>query len=264
METVDIERATAATKAITSAEDSILLSNSNKIVLRLLPGDVLARVAFDGEHGFPQELELARRLLESGSPVVAPTDLTVHERDGFAITLWRYYEPLQEIPPAEYAAALQRLHVGMREIDVPAPHFMDRVREAEAILSDRVVSPDAPEADRELLLATLAERGQAISTSGAREQLLHGEPHPGNLLSTKDGPLFIDLETYCRGPVEFDLAHAPDEIAEHYPGIDRQVLDDCRLLMLAMVTAWRWDRNDQLPNGRQRAEEWIAQIRSAA
>ncbi len=251
-------------KAIASAEDAIVLNASNKVIVRLLPNDVVARVALADEHGFERELELSRRLSEAGYPVVPPADPKVHEQDGISVTFWQYYEPQQEIAPADFAAALKRLHVGMREIDVPAPHFMDRVREAEATLTDRTVSPAVPEADRELLLATLKERGEAISTSGAREQLLHGEPHPGNLLSTKDGPLFIDFETFCRGPVEFDIAHAPDEIGEHYPGIDRQLVDHCRILMLAMVTAWRWDRNDQLPNGMQRAEEGIAQIRSAS
>ena len=33
----------------------------------------------------------------------------------------------------------------------------------------------------------------AVSTQNAREQLLHGEPHPGNLLNTRRGPLFVDL-----------------------------------------------------------------------
>jgi len=49
--------------------------------------------------------------------------------------------------------------------------------------------------------------GSAIRTATTAEQLLHGEPHPGNVLSTKNGLVFIDLETCCRGPVEFDIAH---------------------------------------------------------
>ena len=65
---------------------------------------------------------------------------------------------------------------------------------------------------------------RAVSESGRPEQLLHGEPHPGNLLSTRTGPLFIDFETYCRGPIEFDLAHAPDDVGDHYPGVDRGLL----------------------------------------
>ena len=75
--------------------------------------------------------------------------------------------------------------------------------------------------------------------------------------------LFVDFETCCRGPIEFDLAHAPDGVADHYPGLDHQLLRDCRTLMLAMITAWRWDRDDQLPHGRQLGTEWLGQIRAA-
>ena len=102
-----------------------------------------------------------------------------------------------------------------------------------------------------------------IGERGGAEQLLHGEPHPGNVLTTKNGPLFIDLETCCRGPVEFDLAHAPETVSEHYPGVNQDLLRECRILVLAMVATWRWDRGDQLPNGRQLGTEWLSQIRAA-
>jgi thiamine kinase-like enzyme len=104
---------------------------------------------------------------------------------------------------------------------------------------------------------------RAIVARGAPEQLLHGEPHPGNLLNTKKGLLFIDLETCCRGPVEFDIAHAPEEVSEHYPAVNRELLRECRVLMRAMVTAWRWDRDDQLPDGRYRGIEGLNQVRVA-
>ena len=38
-----------------------------------------------------------------------------------------------------------------------------------------------------------------IRDRGAAEQLLHGEPHPGNVLSTANGLVFVDIET-CWGP----------------------------------------------------------------
>jgi hypothetical protein len=93
--------------------------------------------------------------------------------------------------------------------------------------------------------------------------LLHGEPHPGNVLTTKNGLLFMDLETCCRGPVEFDLAHAPKEVSGHYPGANQDLLRDCRILVLAMITTWRGDRGDQLQNGRRLGTEWLGQIRTA-
>src|SRR5262249_42279047 len=159
----------------------------------------------------------------------------IYLRDGFVVTLWVYYDPVppREIAPAEYAHALKRLHVGMRHVDMATPHFTDRVAEAQGLVENRDQSPDLSHADRELLSNTLRSLRRGIVDRGAPEQLLHGEPHPGNLLRTKNGLLFVDLETCCRGPVEFDLAHAPDEVSEHYPDADQELLRDCRVLMLA-------------------------------
>jgi hypothetical protein len=83
------------------------------------------------------------------------------------------------------------------------------------------------------------------------------------VLTTKNGLLFIDLETCCRRPVEFDLPHAPEDVSGHDPGISHHLLRECRILVLAIITAWRWDRGDQLPNGRQLGTEWLSQIRAA-
>jgi Ser/Thr protein kinase RdoA (MazF antagonist) len=215
------------------------------------------------------EVQLAQRLAGSGCPVAAlepRVEPRVHECDGFEVTLWTYYEPVNpgEIPPADFAEALQRLHAGMRELDdVPTPHFTDRVEDAQRLVASRERTPALADADRALLGDTLRRLRRMIGERGAPEQLLHGEPHPGNLLAAKNGLLFIDFETCCRGPVEFDLAHAPEEVGKHYPGVDQDLLRECRILMLAMITAWRWDRDDQLPDGRRLGVEWLGQIRAA-
>jgi aminoglycoside phosphotransferase (APT) family kinase protein len=189
----------------------------------------------------------------------------VHEHDGFAVTLWTYYEAATpgQVSPVSYAQALQRLHAGMREVDLPAPHFTDRVAEAEDLVASRDRTPALAEADRELLADALQRLSRTIRARGGAEQLLHGEPHPGNLLSTEDGPLFVDLETCCRGPVEFDLAHAPEDVSEHYPRLDGAVLADCQTLVLAMITTWRWDRRDRLPDGRRLGVQWLSDLRAA-
>jgi thiamine kinase-like enzyme len=273
MQTSDRPRAMVAAMSVAAGlslavDDTIVLHDSNKLTLRLLPCDVLARVA-PVEHQVAQfEIELARLLAESGCQVAAleaRVEPRVYERDGFTVTLWTYYEPVgpPEPSPADYASALERLHLGMRKLDVPAPHFADRVEQAQRLIANRDRTPTLADADRELLGDTLRDLRRAIGDRGAAEQLLHGEPHPGNVLTTKNGLLFIDLETCCRGPVEFDLAHAPEEVSEHYPDVDQDLLRDCRTLVLAMITTWRWDRNDQLPNGRQLGTEWLRQIRAA-
>jgi len=258
----------SASAAGLPVDDATVVYASNRITVRLLPGDALARVAYEVHHAHAEyEVEVARRLAAADSPVgtLDPRmEPRVHVRDGFAVTFWTHYESLpSEIAPPEYAQALLRLHAGMRQVEMTAPHFTDRVASAQLSLDDRARTPELGDEDRQLLSRTLESLTATIINRGAEEQLLHGEPHPGNLLHTQIGPLFIDLETCCRGPVEFDIVHAPEEIREHYPGANEDLLIECRSLMLAMFTTWRWERDDQLPNGRQLGTEWLGQLRTA-
>ncbi len=274
MQGSELRRAVAAAMSIAASvaltvEDAVVLQNSNKLTLRLLPCDVLARVAPAVDQVVARaEIELAQRLAAFGSPVAAlepRVEPRVHEQGEFVVTLWTYYEPTtpREIAPAAYADALTGLHAGMRALDVPSPHFTDRVEQARQLLADPDRSPALADGDRELLDNTLRGLRRAVGRRGAAEQLLHGEPHPGNVLTTREGLLFIDFETFCRGPVEFDLAHAPEEVGEHYPDVDRGLLRECRVLVLAMNTTWRWDRGDQFPDGRRLAVEWLSRMRAA-
>lgn len=274
MKASDVPRAVAAAVSTATAlgvraDDAVVLHDSNRITVRLVPCDVLARVAHVAHQpGAEFEVEVARRLVETGSPVAEPeprVEPRVYVRDGFAITLWRYYEPVpaHDLAPAAYARALVRLHAGMRQVDFPAPHFTDRVAEAQWLVDNRAHTPGLDEAERGLLSDTLERLSRAISDHDADEQLLHGEPHPGNVLNTAKGPLFVDWETCCRGPVEFDIAHVPGQVGQNYPGVDPDLLRQCRILALAIATTWRWDRDDQFPDGRGLGRQWLDQIRSA-
>jgi thiamine kinase-like enzyme len=251
-----------------TVDDAVVLHNSNRLAVRLLPCDVLARVAPVGQEAARFEIELAQLLAETECPVAVlepRVEPGVYERDGFSTTLWTYYPTATAggPSPADYADALKRLHVGMRKVDVTTPHFTDRVAEAQQLVASHDLTPALTDADRELLRHTLECRKQSIGARGAAEQLLHGEPHPGNVLDTKDGLLFIDLETCCRGPIEFDLAHVPADVSKRYPGADQDLLGECRTLVLAMVATWRWDRADQSPNGRAMGTELLSQLREA-
>lgn len=270
MEMSDVTRAIAAATSVAAsldlpASDAIVVHNSDRLALRLTPCDVLARVARPVHTAAQFEVELAQRLAEAGCPVglLEPrVDPRVYSRDGFEVTLWIYYEPVTpHVSPAGYARALERLHAGLRKADAPSPRFTDRIAEAEEVVASPDLSPELADADRVFLSSRLVSLRRAIDDRGAVEQLLHGEPHPGNVLSTNNGPLFIDLETCCRGPVEFDLAHVPEAVCEHYPGVNQGLLDECRQLVLAMVAAWRWDLGDQFPNGRQFGEEFLRSLR---
>ena len=273
MDAPDVRRAVAAAAAAASAlslyaDDAVVLNNSDRIVLRLMPCDVVTRVGPSAHHdGFELEVEVARRLAEVKGPVAEldpRAEARVYTQDGFVISLWTYYEPTgPEIPPAGYAAALMRLHAALRQTDLAAPHVTERIAGAQREVDDRERTPELPGPDRELLRTTLSRLSSSISRAGAGEQLLHGEPHPGNLLRTGNGLLFVDLETCCRGPVEFDVAHAPEEVADHYPGADPGLVDQCRILTWALVATWRWSDDDQFPNRGYWRTEALNRVRSA-
>ena len=107
----EVPRAVAAAMSSASAldltvDDAIVLHDSNKLTLRLLPCDVVARVAEERiRQGAEFEVELAQRLAETESPVAAlepRVEPRVYVRDGFVVTLWTYYESVsfQEVGPA--------------------------------------------------------------------------------------------------------------------------------------------------------------------
>ena len=272
MERSELGRAVAAAISTASelgltADAALVLHDSNRVALRVMPCDMLARVAGPAHAGVaPLEIEIAQRLAELEAPVAAVAPRVghrVYERDGFWITLWTYYDSAAspELKPADYADALKRLHVGMRSLEVITPHFTDRVAEAHQLVVRADATPTLADADRELLDSTLRSATLAVVRRSAAEQLLHGEPHPGNVLNTTDGPLFVDLETVCRGPLEFDLAHVPQAVSDRYPGVDQELLGDLRGLVLAMVAAWRFDKTDRQPNGHRAGHQLIDALR---
>ena len=227
---------------------------------------MFARTALAGQEVAAFEVMVARNLGAVSAPIASldpRVEPQVYERDGFAVTFWTYYDSVTDTAsPAKYAHALHRLHGAMRSSEVEAPHVTERIAAAEGLLTNRHETPALVDADRTLLLDTLRGGRQAMCSRVSAGQLLHGEPHPGNLLATSNGLLFIDLETCCRGPVEFDVAHAPDEVSVLYPGVDHVLLQESRRLVLAMVAAWRWDVRDEFPNGRRHGLAILGMLRN--
>lgn len=274
MQPSEVRRAIEAASATASelglyVEDTDVIHNSDRIAVRLIPCDVLARVGpIAHQGGFEIEVEAARRLAETDSPVgelVPQIEPRVYLRDDFAISLWIYYEPVvpSGIAPADYAHALKRIHAGLRRIDLVAPRFTDHVAARQRLVAAQGLTPELLSVDRDLISTTLSRLSTAIISEATSEQLLHGEPHPGNVLSTGSGPLFIDLATCCYGPIEYDLAFVPDEARAHYSGTNSELIHQCSALMWAMFAAQRWSRDDQIPNRNYWRIEGLNRLRVA-
>jgi Ser/Thr protein kinase RdoA (MazF antagonist) len=266
MQAAERRRAVAAAMSTASAvglavDNAVVLNDSNRLVVRLTPCDIVARVTpvthHAGHHmSAEREVELVKWLAQTGSPV-ATLDVRVEPRvfvrDGFKISMWTYFEPMESrlLPPAGYAQALERLHAGLRQIDFTPPHVMDRVDAVQRDVASRDITPDLADADRAVLASALRDLKKSIVSRRQPGQLLHGEPHLGNVLNTKNGPLFMDFENTAYGPVEYDLGWVPTAVSDRYRDADQNLVGECRGLVLAMIAAYRWRRDDQHPSGRQ-------------
>jgi hypothetical protein len=204
MQASEARRAMAAAKSCAAAldlrvEDATVLSDSNRLVLRLMPCDVVARVApMAYQASAETAVEIAQRLAEIDSPVAAlesRVEPRVYVRDGFVIDMWTYYEPVpsRELSPVEYAQALQRVHAGMREIDLTTPHFMDRVAENQQDVASRDVTPELPDADRVLLANTLRSLRRSIVDRGAAEKTSPQATRRDALRQRREAPVSATL-----------------------------------------------------------------------
>jgi len=276
MESSEARRAVAAAMSIVRScdlvvDDAVVLNDSNRLVVRLLPCDVVARIVprgyrvFDAAVGAEREVEVVGRVAAAGAPIVAldpRVEPRVFVHDGFEIELLTYYEPAPErpLPPEAYADALERLHGAMRDIDVDTPRFTDRVADVRRWTTHRDATPDLTDDDRDLLVDTLDGLQRAVVDRGAPEQLLHGEPHPWNVLDTSRGPRFVDFENCVRGPIEWDLGWVPAEVSDRCSGADRDLVIACRGLVLTIVAAHCWRPDDERP-GRESRSRFMDAVR---
>lgn len=249
------------------AGDGTVIHNSDRIAVRFAPCNILARIAPQAwEEGLQFEADVAHRLGQIGAPVgtLEPrAGPCVYVRDTFALTLWTFYDQAGDVAPADYAAALMRLHASLRQIDGAAPHVAIRIAGWAEELRDQQQTPELPAAERELLSTTFGQVQTVMNRWERADQVLHGEPHPGNLLATSSGPRFIDFHTCQRGPVEYDIAFLPEDAAAHYPGANHALVRQLRALMWAGFTTMRWRHRDQFPNRDYWRAEGMDRLRAA-
>ncbi len=210
--------AVAAARAVAAeagvhCTDPRLLSDGVNVVVHLAPAPVVARVATlttelrpDATVPFGREVALAGALAAAGAAVVPPSTLVPpgpHVRGGLAVSFWEHADVRPERPcPAEVARALTELNEHLSHV-APSGEPLDRPLQDLAAFADAGGRWGASGEQ----LARLHERLGALRPRLAGEgRTLHGDAHPGNLLATRTGWLWTDLEDTCPGPPEWDLA----------------------------------------------------------
>jgi hypothetical protein len=253
-------------------EEPVPLRSTNNVVVWLRPSEVVAKVGCGHHRRLADELQVALELSLLGGPVVPPASEVpqiVHRHGDFELTFWRYYAQRSQvtISPKQLGVALRALHDSCRRISpgmrARLPSFLQELDAVRAALVDPARLQSLANPDRLLLLNTfdrLSAELRAVAEPGL-QRLIHGSPHRFNVLLVNGEPRFIDFETVCIGPFEWDLAHLEPDVERDYgEPVNERLAWACRGLASVKTATWccaEINRGDL----RDHAEFHLAQIR---
>jgi hypothetical protein len=281
---VPTERALAAVAAVARShglpvDRMRVVRDLTNVLVHLEPAPIVARVPITlaqlrDPHWFRRVIDLAAILADAGAPVAPPApgvEPGPHEHDGLAVELWTYvdHDP-SRFDPAAAGSSLRELHEALARYRGELPTF-DRLDEIGRLLESLTPSDAVSEGD----LALLREAHARVTGEPVAEgRPLHGDAHFGNILWTRDGPLWTDLENACRGPVEYDLAAltwrgkpgTPEAVAA-YGGHDPDVRERVTPFLTLFLAAWtirvverdRWSESGRAELRRRldRVRDWL-------
>jgi len=267
MNAVEAAEQMATTFGLSVREPRVLRATNNTVVW-LDPSPVVAKVAPAPGRLLKWEQSVAVALEQVGAPVVGPSLLApprVHQLDGWAMTFWPYHpQGVADPSPGALARAVKDLHEALGRVSdtqvLSLPAWDIALRDVMSRLSDEGYAVPLNAEDRDLLAETIARYHEVAETS-ARHRALHGSPHDLNILVVAGEPRFIDFETACFGPVEWDLCHLPPPVAVSYGAYDSDALAVSRLVVSAMTAALCWDGIERGEDMRFHAEHHLGVVR---
>jgi hypothetical protein len=250
--------------------DPVDLRSTNNVVIWLAPSPVVAKISKEPDRAV-RELKIVRALVELGAPVVPPFDFGPEQpvRLGeTTVTFWRYepQDDVVELDAAQLAHHLFFLHqkLAMLRGRIPLQSYDGPLRGAVRSLDSMKFAPELVAKDRLLLRRALVDGLSRLSPSARTEHVIHGSPHRLNIVAVNGVPSFLDFETVALGPLEWDLAHLEQEVADVYPAkVDPEVLALCRVMVSAATSTWCWEGVDRGPDMRSHAEHHLETVRSA-
>lgn len=213
----------------------VILHQSNNVVVRI--GDIVLKVGGRFER-LRRDVALAAHAARNDGPVIPPLGDAV-QLDGFVVSAWPYRVP--DAVPASAATAgraLVALHSSLAGTREPLPPLADRFADVRAFLEDPTATAALAKDGRRVLLDAIDALGADVEST---EVVLHGEPHDDNRLTSHGAVLYFDLESACRGPLEWDLAYLDEQTANTFwPDHDRRLCRRLRVAVGACVSTFCW------------------------
>lgn len=267
--TVGVEAAIrVATDLGMNLGEPVLIQETNHTVAWLRPYPIVAKVGTrrNSAAALHHEYEVASALTRGGAPVAAPRPgigPLLDRESGFVVTLWTRLEidPTLRLEEADRGTSLRLVHQALARIDVELPNFRVSLERTRIALFDDIQMAALPIEDRLFLREAFGELMGSLDGLTFSEHAIHGEPHSGNCLATREGPRWIDFEDACRGPVEWDLAFLTEEARATFDNIDRPLLELLMTLNSARVATWCWVQA-RFPAMRSHGQQHLSLVRA--
>jgi hypothetical protein len=215
---VTAARAVAAEHGV-RGDDAVVIAAGSNVLVHLKPSPVVARVMTgtaalhdDIARWLEREVAVGVFVADHGGPVVPPSELIApgpYEHDGLWMTFWKFvaHERSDRSPDA---GAVGR---SLRELHNALAGFAGDLEPFSAIRDqiDRQLAELHPCAwlsgrEIELLRSELRRLTPTVFATSVPVQPIHGDAGLGNLLDSRAGLLWNDLEDVCAGPVGWDVA----------------------------------------------------------
>jgi Phosphotransferase enzyme family len=274
---LETELAAAISAAATAGLCSVapeLLHLGNHTTVRLSPLPIVARIAsgtsFDFSHeSLAREIAIARHLAAEEAPSVRPAPAMFpgpYLENDCAVTLWEFVDGRAVDTGAEEAmaaASLQRLHAALATFDADLPSFITKVESCETILGNPIEAPRLGKDDR--LFLERAYRKLREQLNGVRSvwQPLHGDAHLGNVLINGSGAIWMDLESACSGPLEWDVVSLPMATWPAFNGIDADLMRLLAEVRSLCVAVWCWAEFDRSEAAAEAAVHHLGKLKQA-
>lgn len=231
-----------------AVKSPLLLAETNNVVVWLRPSCVVAKVGrwqhsherLRREHAVGSEL----RGIAPIAPPIAGVDPTIDVETGYLVTFWEgaESEPERELSTMAIVPALRQLHAGLARCRTLLPDFRHSLALARTVLADDARMKALANGNRQMLRSAFDHLLAELDSTQFSQQGLHGEPHTGNLLRTRSGLRWIDLESACLGPLEWDLAFLSEDAVAEFPEANPELVSFLRVLNSARVATWCWAR----------------------
>ena len=271
MEPTDLARAINAATSIASALDLTATTRSffttrTSSRCGCCRATSLPESHMSGRRSHSSRSSLAQRLAETESPVAAlepRVEPRVYERDGFAVTLWTYYEPVttgeshQPTTRMRSSGCMPACGSSMSRRRTSRIESRRRNNSSRAATSRRR-SPTRTGS----CSATRCEACDERSATAAPPSSCCTASRTRATCSTRrTGRCSSTSRRVAAGRSSSISPMCPKRSASTTRALTKNCSRECRGLVLAMVAAWRWDPGDQFPNGQRAGRELLRALR---